>query len=324
MRLRILAPTSKALDMAHTIAAALPDGADIWQRPGSLIQEVKDSIEHRKPTLAICALGIISRTLASTILPEKAATAPLVCASEDGAFFIPVLGGHKGANDLARELASLTQAQAVITTLSDQRFDVALDSPPKGWTLHASPAAFSAFMQELLELGTADLRDAPLWVKASNLPHDANSPLKISAAYGPTSKNSTASHLRYEGVGHLAVGLGCERNCPDSYIEHLIAQAQDTLGFRFPRPLPSGSIDLKADEGAFLRLAPTMQFFPAAHLNTFDVPTPSKVVFAEVGTHSVAEASALALAGKGGQLILPKIKNSKATLAVAAALKPLK
>ncbi len=324
--LRILAPTSQAAALAQRIAASDQFEVQIWERPGSLPEEIIRCIEGQIPTLAICALGIVARTIAAVNLPEKASTAPLICATEDGSDFIPVLAGHRGANDLATALARLVGGRALITTVSDQRFDVALDQPPEGWTLKTDAKHFSAFMQALLEAGGADLSQAPLWVQRSNIPHHPGTALKIKALYGrPLNdpQESSSTELLFLSERHLAIGLGCERGCPVSYIEDLIAQAETELGFVFPRPLPAASIDLKADEQAFLELAPQLKVFPAAHLNTFDVPTPSKVVFAEVGTHSVAEASALALAGEGGQLLLPKIKNAKATLAVAISQTPI-
>ena len=103
----------------------------------------------------------------------------------------------------------------------------------------------------------------------------------------------------------------------------LLKRAENLLDFEFEYPLPAASIDLKIEEPAFLDLAENMQFFPAKVLAQIEVPNPSEKVRAEVGTPSVAEASALALAGEGAKLLLPKIKNEKATLAVASALNPI-
>lgn len=69
----------------------------------------------------------------------------------------------------------------------------------------------------------------------------------------------------------------------------------------------------------------------AAHFSVpfrvFDVQTleaeatrlknPSEIVFALTGCHGVAEAAALAAAGKASSLIVPKIKSAMATAAVA-------
>ena len=319
--LRILAPTSKALQLATKIAAADQVKVDIWQRPGSLTQALKNAVEGQIPTLAICALGIITRTLATCQLPDKAQTAPLICATESGSDFIPVLAGHQGANSLASTLATLCQGRAVLTTVSDQRFAIALDQPPRGWTLASRPKCFAAFMHNLLEQGAADLSRAPVWVQESDIPHDPTSPLKIQEIYGPPlptkAQDDPDRCLLLQAGARVALGLGCERHCPPAHLEALIDQGEQALGFRFARPLLAASIDLKVDEAAFAEIAPDMRFFPAQELAAIEVPNPSERVLAEVGTASVAEAAALALAGQGAKLILEKIKNDKATLAVA-------
>ena len=133
---------------------------------------------------------------------------------------------------------------------------------------------------------------------------------------------STPQHLVFRPHNRLAVGLGCERNCPPEYVYDLLKQAKEKLGGNLGL-LHFASIDLKSDELAFLEIAPQMRFFSAADLAQIDVPNPSKIVHAEVGTPSVAEASALALAGNGAELVLQKIKNTKATLAVALAPEPI-
>jgi cobalt-precorrin 5A hydrolase/precorrin-3B C17-methyltransferase len=83
------------------------------------------------------------------------------------------------------------------------------------------------------------------------------------------------------------------------------------------------SVDLKADEPAMLELAHDLnvplRFYPAAYLEmeTPRVAEPSQVVFDEIGTHSVAEASALAAAGADGVMIASKRKTAHATAALA-------
>ncbi|MCM4077671.1 cobalamin biosynthesis protein [Paractinoplanes hotanensis] len=55
----------------------------------------------------------------------------------------------------------------------------------------------------------------------------------------------------------------------------------------------------------------------AAELAGQDVPNPSRVVAAAVGTPSVAEAAALRAVGPAGSLILPKQKHAGITVAIA-------
>jgi cobalt-precorrin 5A hydrolase/precorrin-3B C17-methyltransferase len=53
-----------------------------------------------------------------------------------------------------------------------------------------------------------------------------------------------------------------------------------------------------------------------------DVPNPSAVVEAEVGTPSVAEAAALAAAGTGAELVVTKRKGASVTIAIARRAQP--
>ncbi|WP_235299981.1 cobalamin biosynthesis protein [Synechococcus sp. GFB01] len=70
------------------------------------------------------------------------------------------------------------------------------------------------------------------------------------------------------------------------------------------------SIDRKGDEPALLELAAKrqwpLQLFAAPQLSAVAVPNPSEAVAREMGTASVAEASALLAAGSDGDLLLAK------------------
>ncbi|MDO6963286.1 cobalamin biosynthesis protein [Rhizobium alvei] len=59
--------------------------------------------------------------------------------------------------------------------------------------------------------------------------------------------------------------------------------------------------------------------YPAARLEkeTPRLANPSEAVFRSVGCHGVAEAAALAAAGPGARLILPKFRVNKVTVAIA-------
>ena len=71
-----------------------------------------------RPLVGICAAGVLIRILAPVIL-EKYREPAVVALAEDGTSIVPLLGGHHGANDLARTLARETGGHAAITTASD-------------------------------------------------------------------------------------------------------------------------------------------------------------------------------------------------------------
>ena len=52
-----------------------------------------------------------------------------------GSTVIPLLGGHRGANRLARQIANGLKSHASITTAGDIAMGVALDEPPIGYRL---------------------------------------------------------------------------------------------------------------------------------------------------------------------------------------------
>lgn len=125
------------------------------------------------------------------------------------------------------------------------------------------------------------------------------------------------------------LGMGCERNCPLSYLEDLMLVGLETKGLT-PQDL-SGlySIDLKADETHLIELAEKYQLpfstYDASALMTMEpyLSTRSEYVFNTVGVYGVAESAALFGAQECAQsvpeLILNKIKNAKATCALARA-----
>ena len=91
---------------------------------------------------------------------------------------VPLLGGHHGANDLARDIATLCETSAAITTSGDVHFDVALDQPPQDYVL-ANPADAKGFMAGLLQGESVQIEGASAWLETSKLPIKADGSLKI-------------------------------------------------------------------------------------------------------------------------------------------------
>ncbi len=130
--------------------------------------QIRALFAEGRPIVGICAAGILIRILAP-LLADKRDEPPVVALSEDGASVVPLLGGHRGANDLARRLAEALGGHAAITTAGDNRFGIALDAPPEGWTL-ANPEDAKNVMAALLAGASARLEgDAP-WLAESGIP----------------------------------------------------------------------------------------------------------------------------------------------------------
>ncbi|MFA7414917.1 MAG: precorrin-3B C(17)-methyltransferase [Rhizobium sp.] len=273
-----------------------------------------------RPIIAVMASGAVIRLLAP-LLSDKQAEPPVLCVSEDGASVVPLLGGHHGANDLARTIAHALGAQAAITTAGDLRFGVALDQPPEGYVL-ANPESAKAVMAELVAGGSARLNGGAEWLTSSRIPFSPDGSVTLTITDRP--KSAGPLELIYH-PRTLVLGMGCER---DASSEEAIALAERALaGSGFARESLScaASIDVKADEAAIHAVADHFgvpaRFFAAARLEQ-EAPrlnNPSDIVFAEVGCHGVAEGAALAAVGPEGKLVFGKIKSKGATAAIARA-----
>ncbi len=122
----------------------------------------------------------------------------------------------------------------------------------------------------------------------------------------------------------LVVGIGSAGGVPAGAVADTLDRLRTEHGLD-PRAVRAfASIDVKAAEAGILAaIAPAaLRTYPAAVLAAVEVPNPSEVVRAEVGTASVAEAAALhaaaELAGGGPvELAVEKIKGDNVTVAAA-------
>lgn len=271
--------------------------------------------------IGLCAAGILIRAIAPH-LKDKQAEPPVIALAEDGSSAVPLLGGHHGANDLARRLAQLLNGHAAVTTASEVRFGFALDDPAPGFTL-ANP-------QHMKQATAALLNGAALALKGGP------SPLSAEIAPWVERFDGVTLHVTEEltdGSGHdlvyhprtLVMGIGCERFAPASEAVTLAERVLSEHGLA-PQSLAAVcSLDLKADEEAVHAVARHFgvpaRFFTAEELNreTPRLRNPSEIVAREVGVPGVAEAAALAGAGPDAQLIAEKTRSARATCAIARA-----
>src|SRR5580658_6900568 len=87
-----------------------------------------------RPIVGLCASGILIRALAP-LLDDKREEPSVVALAEDGSVAVPLLGGHHGANRIARALTEALGGVAAITTAGDLQLGLALDEPPPGWRI---------------------------------------------------------------------------------------------------------------------------------------------------------------------------------------------
>jgi cobalt-precorrin 5A hydrolase/precorrin-3B C17-methyltransferase len=271
-----------------------------------------------RPIVGVGAAGILIRLLAP-LLGDTQIEPPVLAVSADGAHVVPLLGGHHGANRLARELAAGLGGVAALTTASDVRFARSLDEPPPGWALETFAAAKPA-MAALLGGATLALTGEAPWLAAAGYPLAADGVVRVAASE------------RLDAVGDLIyrprlliAGVGCERGTEAAEVIRLIAATLAAAGLSALSLAAIATVEIKADEPALAAAAAhfgvPLRLFSVAELDVERgrLATPSAVVEAEIGTPSVAEAAAL----KAGALLVPKRKSARATCAIGRAAAPI-
>jgi len=329
-RIIILSDTAYdvALKIRDCVGGVIEGLASRCTKADTLFEEVKPHIQMRfqggDTIIVVMATGAIVRMIAP-VISNKYSDPPVVAVAEDGSSTVPVIGGHHGSNDIARELAAALDGFAAVTTAGDLRFGIALDAPPEGWTL-ANPENAKNVMAAILGGEEVRLQGRSLnqakWLMESNLPLDDDGECVMSIS--ETARDYARLELIYYPKRHV-LGLGCERGTEPQEIIDLLEETLERE--KLPAACIAGvtSIDLKADEAAINAVAKhlnvPLRVFDAARLEqeTPHLENPSEVVFEEVGCHGVAEASALACAGPDGILKVPKQKSKRATLAIAQA-----
>lgn len=285
--------------------------------------------QQGRTIIGLCASGILVRALGPH-LNDKRSEPPVIAVAEDGSSVVPLLGGHHGANELARKIASLTKGHAAITTASEVRFGFALDDVLPGYTLANPGHVKSATAALLTDASLSQIRHSG---EGRNLIPFKNPPAPIAewtpafagvtVVVGENIMAGNESKLVYH-PHTLIIGVGCERGTPPQEVSDLIESTLRTNNLSIQSVAGFASIDLKEDEPAISTLC-NVRFFTAEELSAFSpkLKTPSDVVLAEVGTPGVAEAAALAAAGPDAELIVAKTKSRRATCAIARAPRPV-
>lgn len=182
----ILILGAASLATARRIQAALPgatvyglagrvSGADVsYENFGNTLREL---YELDTPLVALCAAGIVIRAL-SPLLQNKRTEPPVLAVAEDGSAVVPLLGGLRGVNVLARQIAAALEVAPAITTTGELRFGTCLINPPEGYSLR-NAADGKTFISNLLAGDQARLTgDAP-WLAEAKIPIAADGRLQI-------------------------------------------------------------------------------------------------------------------------------------------------
>ena len=330
--------------------SALADRLPYIHEHGHLGERVRWLWPDLDGLVLVCATGIAVRVIAP-LLGDKHTDPAVVCVDDGGRWAIALAGGHRGANDLAIEVAALLGggSEAVVTTATDGAGLPALDALPGFRTTGDVAGVTRAWLDG--HPPTLDQAAVPAWPLPASL-----AALTGGSADGPETEPSSAlaptplgdSDADGDVAGRvvvtdrvdaeledgtvvlrppsLVVGVGSSSGADAGGIEQLVTQALADAGLSVDAVGLVASVDLKRTEPGIValadRLGVELRTFPAGTLARQDVPTPSAVVADAVGTPSVAEAAALVAAGPGADLVVAKQRSSEATVAVARRATP--
>ena len=309
--------------VAHKVAAAVGlavhgregrvDQADAYF--GNALDHARDLFAAGVPIIGVCASGILIRAVAP-LLSDKRSEPPVLSVSDDGSVVIPLLGGHRGANRLAQEIATVLEAKAAVTTAGDVAIGVALDAPPAGYRL-ANPLDAKDAMAAILAGEGISLTGENIFDLEAN-----GGAVNLVVSEAPVEGN--AKTLVYHPQTYV-VGVGCARNADAEELWSLVTTTLQNAGIAQGAVACVATIDLKGDEPAMntvaKRLGVPLRLFTAEELEAQKIANPSDVVFAEVGCHGVSEGAALA--ASDGKLVVEKTKTANTTCAIARADAPI-
>ena len=335
--------SAQGLALARRIASRLPGDIYVPERlappqgggclPFASIAALLAETFSRYPRhVFVGAAGIAVRAIAPHLRAKDLDPAVAVI-DQQARFAVSLVSGHiGGANALARELAAITGATAVISTGTDCAGLPAVDelARARGMAVENLPAA-KAVSAALLEGRPVQVFDPEgrLFEGACN-GIDAGGLLRPTQpeAWSPDAPGVWC-HWRAGGSFGatfrlyprcLCLGLGSRKNVSKEEILAHIATVFAQAGLAPQSVAAVGTATIKRDDpgicSAAAALGPEVVFYEPEALAAVPTAGQSETVKRRTGTGSVSEAAALLLSG-GGRLIVPKTKTGCVTCAVA-------
>ncbi|MFG1893840.1 precorrin-3B C(17)-methyltransferase [Micromonospora zamorensis] len=320
-RIGLVAATAAGRRHADTLAAAWPHARLVEGE--SAADALRGAWAECDAVVAFLATGAVVRILAP-LLTDKRSDPAVVVVDEAARHAVALLGGHAGGgNDLAEQVGAVLDARPVITTATDAVDLPGLDT--LGWPVQGAVAAVSRAILDGEPVRLVADAGWPLPALPPNVRTtdedavDGGYRLLVTDRVVPLDERTAV--LRPPS---LVAGVGASRGVPAAEVGELLHRVLAEAGLDPASLRCLASADVKADEVGILSTADALGVplvtWPATRLATVDVPHPSEVVRAAVGTPSVSEAAALL--GPAGRpddatLLVGKTATAMATVAVA-------
>ncbi|MBD2088464.1 precorrin-3B C(17)-methyltransferase [Microcoleus sp. FACHB-1515] len=276
---------------------------------GSLRSLLPDLWQTHRGIVFCLATGAVVRLIAP-LLKDKGTDPAIVVVDENRQFAISLCSGHQGgAENLTRLVAEQSGATPILTGASTRAELPGIDvlgvsfGWRKGegdWTGVSAATARGETIQVIQEAGST------LWQEHLPAQHPFNFDVDYSERpaariwISPIQRRFSPESDFPKVQWHprvLWIGIGCERGTSSRLIASAIDRTCRAHHLSESAIAGIASIDLKADEVGLLEFCRDrnlpLRCFSSEHLRSIEVPNPSAIVAAEVGTPSVAEAAAI-------------------------------
>lgn len=278
-----------------------------------------ENFNRGRALVFIGAAGIAVRAIAPH-LKNKAMDPAVVVMDEAGQFAVPILAGHLGgANDLARRIADVCGAVAVITTATDVRGRFAVDEWAKRQNCAVvNPAAVRKISARILDGQPVTIRSD--WQVVGKPPagvaisEEGPADVVVSLQQPETTALWMAPRI-------AVLGVGCRKGVPAEVLERAFTELIGTNGIYPGAVIGAATIELKQREPGLLSFCSShgwaLTVFSADQLRCAEgVFAPSPFVEGVTGVDNVCERSAVLAAN--GPLKVKKTTGCGVALALAA------
>lgn len=338
-RIGLVAATAAGRRHADTLATVWPHARLVEGE--TVADALRSAWAESDAVVAFLATGAVVRILAP-LLTDKRSDPAVVVVDEAARHAVALLGGHAGGgNDLAEQVGAVLDARPVITTATDAVDLPGLDT--LGWPVQGAVAAVS---RAILDGEPVRLIADADWPLPALPPNVHSQPVATRIGVDGADTRTAGTDDAVDGGGYrllvtdrvvpldertavlrppsLVAGVGASRGVPAAEVGELLHRVLAEAGLDPASLRCLASADVKADEAGILSTADALGVplvtWPATRLAAVDVPHPSEVVRAAVGTPSVSEAAALL--GPAGRpddatLLVGKTATAMATVAVA-------
>lgn len=317
----------------------------IYAYDGAIADLTKRLFSAVDALIFIGAAGIAVRAIASCIKDKYSDPAVLVI-DEKGQHVISLLSGHVGgANELAVQIAELTDGNAVITTASEvngieaidvwaKKHDLIINSRDTARRIAAAildgrKIIFSVDdeLKEWWESRSGDIPDGCVQM----LENKRSKPVGFKTDVGQkeyqvriTCRSCLEDNILCVSPKIICLGIGCRKNIAPQIVKQAVVEIMKEYGFSFTAIKSIASIDLKQEEPGILELAkeaklPYFTYSADQLTGVLGVFSESDFVKRTTGVGNVCERAACRAAdnGSGAKLLLKKQMKDGVTLALA-------